>query len=42
MHAPGEKVGDFLAVTVRRMSASDISAALSILEESPGSIEVVE
>jgi hypothetical protein len=35
MHAPGEKIGSSLAVSVRRMSASDISAALSILEESP-------
>ena len=35
MHAPGEKMGSSPCVTVRRMSASDISAAHSILEESP-------
>ena len=35
MGSPGEKIGTFPAVTVRRMSASDVSAALSILEESP-------
>ncbi len=35
MHSPGQKISDSSAVTVRRMSASDVSAALSILEESP-------
>lgn len=35
MHARGGKTGDTSAVTVRRMSASDVSAALSILQESP-------
>jgi ribosomal-protein-alanine N-acetyltransferase len=36
MRSPGEKISNSSAVTVRRMSASDVSAALSILEESPG------
>jgi len=35
MGAPGEKIGSSSAVIVRRMSASDVSAALSILKESP-------
>jgi|SRR5579862_2271511 ribosomal-protein-alanine N-acetyltransferase len=35
MHSPGEKIVSSSAVIVRRMSASDISAALSILGESP-------
>jgi [ribosomal protein S18]-alanine N-acetyltransferase len=35
MYAPGEKIGDSSAVTVRRMSTSDASAAHSILKESP-------
>lgn len=35
MHSPGEKIGSSSSVTVRRMSASDVSGALSILEESP-------
>jgi [ribosomal protein S18]-alanine N-acetyltransferase len=35
MHARGEKIGNSTAVTVRRMSESDASAAHSILEESP-------
>lgn len=35
MHAPGEKMSCSPSVTVRRMSASDVSAAHSILEESP-------
>jgi ribosomal-protein-alanine N-acetyltransferase len=35
MHARGEKIGDSSAVKVRRMSAMDVSPALSILEESP-------
>ncbi len=35
MNTPGEKISDSSAVTVRRMSAPDVSAALSILEESP-------
>ncbi len=35
MLSPGEKIGNSPAVSVRRMSASDVSAALSILEESP-------
>jgi ribosomal-protein-alanine N-acetyltransferase len=37
MHSPGEKIEDSPAVTVRRMSASDASAAHSILKESPES-----
>jgi ribosomal-protein-alanine acetyltransferase len=35
MHSLGERAGESSAVTVRRMSASDGSAALSILQESP-------
>jgi len=35
MHSPGEKIGNSPAVMVRRMFASDASAAHSILEESP-------
>jgi len=35
MHPPGEKNWDPEAVTIRRMAASDASAALSLLEESP-------
>jgi len=35
MHSPGEKIVSSSAVIVRRMSASDISSALSILGESP-------
>ena len=35
MHAPSEKIGNSPAITVRRMTASDVSAVLSILEESP-------
>lgn len=35
MSSPGEKIRNSLAVKVRRMSASDVSAALSILKESP-------
>jgi [ribosomal protein S18]-alanine N-acetyltransferase len=35
MHSPSEKIGGSPSVTVRRMSVSDVSAALSILEESP-------
>lgn len=35
MSSPGEKIGNSPAVTVRLMSASDVSAAHSILEESP-------
>ena len=35
MHGPGEKMSCSPSVTVRRMSASDVSAAHSILEESP-------
>jgi [ribosomal protein S18]-alanine N-acetyltransferase len=35
MFAPGEKIGDGPAVTVRRMAASDASAAHLILKESP-------
>ena len=34
MHAPGEKIANLSAVRVRRMFASDGSAALSILQES--------
>jgi [ribosomal protein S18]-alanine N-acetyltransferase len=37
MHSSGEKIEDSPAVTVRRMSASDASAAHSILKESPES-----
>jgi [ribosomal protein S18]-alanine N-acetyltransferase len=35
MHSPGEKIDDSSAITVRRMTASDASAAHSILKESP-------
>jgi [ribosomal protein S18]-alanine N-acetyltransferase len=35
MYTTGKKVGGTLAFTLRPMCASDISAALSILEESP-------
>jgi [ribosomal protein S18]-alanine N-acetyltransferase len=35
MHSPGEKIDDSSAITVRRMTASDASAANSILKESP-------
>ncbi len=35
MDAPGEKTGGSSTIMVRRMSAHDISAALTILEESP-------
>ena len=35
MYSPGKEIGDPSAVTVRRMTVRDISAALSILEESP-------
>jgi [ribosomal protein S18]-alanine N-acetyltransferase len=35
MHAPSEKIGRYAAVTVRRMTAADVSTALFILEESP-------
>jgi len=35
MPAPGEKIGNFPAVTVRRMTASDTSAGHLILKESP-------
>lgn len=35
MHAPSEKIGNSRAVVLRRMSASDVSAVLSILKESP-------
>ncbi len=35
MPAPGEKIGDSPAVTVRRMTASDASAGHLILKESP-------
>ena len=35
MHTPGEKNWDPQAVTIRRMAASDASAALFLLEESP-------
>ena len=35
MPVPSEKIGSSPAVVVRRMSASDVSAALSILKESP-------
>jgi [ribosomal protein S18]-alanine N-acetyltransferase len=35
MNVPGEKISDSSAVTVRPMSSLDVSAALSILEESP-------
>jgi len=35
MHAPGEKASASSTITVRRMSAQDVSATLSILEESP-------
>jgi ribosomal-protein-alanine acetyltransferase len=38
MHTPGEKTSTSSAVTVRPMSASDVSAALSILEESPETV----
>lgn len=35
MPAPGEKIGNSSAATVRRMTASDVTAAHSILKESP-------
>jgi ribosomal-protein-alanine N-acetyltransferase len=35
MHSRGEKISNFPAITIRRMSASDAAAAHSILEESP-------
>ncbi len=35
MHASGEKIRDSRVITVRRMSSSDVSSGLSILEESP-------
>lgn len=35
MHSQGDKIGYPQTVKIRRMLASDISAALSILEESP-------
>jgi len=35
MRVPGEKIGNTSAINLRRMSASDASAALSILQESP-------
>lgn len=35
MHAPGEKISASSTIAVRRMSAQDVVAALSILEESP-------
>lgn len=35
MHSPGEKISSSSAVTVHRMSDADVSAALSILQESP-------
>jgi ribosomal-protein-alanine N-acetyltransferase len=35
MHAPGEKTGGSSTITVRRMSAQDVTATLSILEECP-------
>lgn len=35
MHSPGKKISDPSAATVRRMTERDISAALTILEESP-------
>jgi ribosomal-protein-alanine N-acetyltransferase len=35
MHAPGEKIGIPSSFLVRRMCASDVTAVLSILEESP-------
>ncbi len=35
MLSPGKEIGDSSAVTVRRMAERDISAALTILEESP-------
>jgi ribosomal-protein-alanine N-acetyltransferase len=35
MPAPGEKIGDSPAVTIRRLTASDASTAHSILKESP-------
>lgn len=35
MYSPGEKIGNSSAIAVRRMSASDASAAISILKESP-------
>ena len=35
MNAPADKIGSSPAVTVRRMSAADVPAALSILKESP-------
>lgn len=35
MRGSREKIGNSPAVTVRRMSGSDVSAALSLLEESP-------
>ena len=38
MHSSRRKVGKSSAVAVRRMSESDISAALSILEESPEAV----
>jgi ribosomal-protein-alanine N-acetyltransferase len=37
MPAPGEKIGDSPAVSVRRMTASDVFAAHLILKESPES-----
>ncbi len=35
MAAPGEKISASSTISVRRMSAQDVTAALSILEESP-------
>jgi [ribosomal protein S18]-alanine N-acetyltransferase len=35
MRSQGKKASDILAPTVRQMSASDVSGALSIIEESP-------
>jgi [ribosomal protein S18]-alanine N-acetyltransferase len=35
MQAPGERVGDSSATTVRRMRLSDVPLALSILQQSP-------
>jgi ribosomal-protein-alanine N-acetyltransferase len=35
MHSPGEKIGASSAVMVRKISAADVSAALSLLRESP-------
>ena len=39
MQSPGKKIGVSSALIVRQMSASDVSAVLSILQESPGAAQ---